>query len=153
MIGALLLLVGTAVGIVFPAGLGFIVGLALRGSGYAMNACCQSAMVIETVVYGEWKTGYNIPGVTLTATGAAQKLGSGIGAALLGMVLAGFGYNGLAEVQPPAAITAINVIYMIVPAVLSIGWLVLMHFYKLDADYPRYEKELEERHALAAKEQ
>ena len=147
MIGAVLLLIGTGIGIVFPAGIGFIVGLAIRGVGYAMNACCQTAMVFETMVYGEWKTGYSVPGVTMTATGAAQKLGSGIGAALLGFTLARFGYDGLAEVQPAAAVGAINVIYMIVPAVLAVVWLILFHFYKLDEDYPRYVKELKERHA------
>ena len=146
ILGAVFLLVGTIIGVVAPVGMGFIVGLAIRGFGYAMNACCQSAMVIETVIYGEWKTGYNIPGVTMTATCAAQKLGSGIGGALLGIALEAFGYNGLAEVQPEAVVNAINFIYMIVPAILSVVWIVLFKFYKLDMDYPRYVKELEERH-------
>ena len=53
----------------------------------------------------------------------------------------------MAEVQPAAAVGAINVIYMIVPAVLAVVWLILFYFYKLDEDYPRYVKELEERHA------
>lgn len=150
--GAVLLLIGTGIGVAFPAGMGFIVGLAVRGFGYAMNACCQSAMVYDVVVYGEWKTGYNIPGMTATATCAAQKLGSGIGAALLGMVLAFFGYDGMAAVQTPAAISAINAIYMIVPAVLAIVWIVFLMFYKLDKEYPKYVKELEERHAQKAKE-
>lgn len=150
ILGAVLLLVGTVIGVAVPRGMGFIVGLALRGAGYAMNAVCQTAMVIETIVYGEWKTGYNIPGVTVTATCAAQKLGSGIGAALLGMTLAFFGYDGMAEVQPPAAISAVNFIYMIVPAILSVVWIILFKFYKLDEDYPKYVKELEERHARKA---
>ena len=152
IVGAALLLIGTIIGVVFPSGLGFIIGLAVRGFGYAMNASCQTAMVYDIVVYGEWKTGYSVPGMTATATCAAQKLGSGIGAALLGVTLAFFGYNGMAEVQPAAAISAINVIYMIVPAVLSIVWIVLFIFYKLDEDYPKYVKELEERHAQKAKE-
>ena len=147
MIGAVLLLIGTGIGIVSPSGIGFIAGLAIRGVGYAMNACCQTAMVFETIVYGEWKTGYNIPGVTLTATGAAQKLGSGIGAALLGVTLARFGYNGMAEVQPATAISAINYIYMIVPAVMAIVWIILFRLYKLDDEYPQYVKEIEERKA------
>ena len=145
--GAVLLLIGTIIGVVFPFGWGFIIGLAIRGIGYAMNACCQTAMVYDIVVYGEWKTGYSIPGMTATATCAAQKLGSGIGAALLGMALSFFGYDGLAQVQTPAAISAINVIYMIVPAVLAVVWVVLMMFYKLDREYPGYVKDLEERRA------
>lgn len=152
IIGAVFLLVGTAIGVILPTGAGFIVGLALRGIGYGINAGCQPAMVIDAVVYGEWKTGYNIPGITTTATCAAQKLGSGIGTALLGLVLGWFGYNGMAEVQPPMAVSAINVTYMIVPAILSIVWIVLFQFYKLDKEYPKYVKELEERHAQKAKE-
>lgn len=152
ILGAIFLLVGTAVGVVFPAGVGFIIGLALRGIGYALNCCCLNAMIIEAIVYGEWKTGYNIPAVTMTATCVGQKLGSGIGTALLGLVLGWFGYNGLAETQPPMAISAINVAYMIVPAVLAVVWIILYKFYKLDEEYPKYVKELEERHAQKAKE-
>lgn len=150
--GAVLLLIGSISGLVFPTGVGFTIGLCLRGAGYAFNQVCQTAMTIETVVYGEWKTGYNMPGVTLTATCAAQKLGNGVGAALLGAVLAFFGYDGLAAVQTPQAISAIYVIYMIVPAVLAVVWIILLQFYKLDKDYPKYVKELEERHAQKAKE-
>lgn len=152
IVGAIFLLVGTVIGIAFPAGAGFVIGLALRGIGYGINAGCQPAMVIDTVVYGEWKTGHNIPGITTTATCAAQKLGSGIGTALLGLVLGWFGYNGLAPTQPPMAISAINATYMIVPAILSVVWIILFQFYKLDKEYPQYVKELEERHAQQAKE-
>lgn len=152
ILGAVLLLIGTIIGVVIPTGIGFVIGLALRGVGYGLNACCQSAMVVETIVYGEWKTGYNIPGVTMTATCAAQKLGSGIGAALLGVVLGAFGYNGLSAVQPQEAVNAINYIYMIVPAVLAVGWLLLFKFYGLEEEYPQYVKELEARHGRQAEE-
>lgn len=152
IIGAGFLLVGTGIGIIAPSGAGFVIGLAMRGIGYGINAGCQPAMVIDTVVYGEWKTGYNIPAITTTATCAAQKLGSGIGTALLGLVLGIFGYDGLAAVQPAEAISAINVMYMIVPAVLSIVWIVLFQFYKLDVEYPKYVAELEARHAQKIKE-
>ena len=67
-------------------------------------------------------------------------------------MLGWFGYDGLAEVQPPMAISAINVAYMIVPAILAVVWIILYHFYKLDEEYPRYVKELEERHAKQAEE-
>ena len=145
--GAVLLLIGTGIGVAFPAGSGFIVGLALRGIGYGLNACCQAAMVFEMAVYGEWRTGINIPAMTQTATAAAQKLGSGIGAALLGFVMSAAGYDGMAEVQPAATVHAINVIYMIVPAVVALIWIVCFYFYKLDKDYPRYVEEIEARKA------
>ena len=50
------------------------------------------------------------------------------------------------------AISAINATYMIVPAILSVVWIILFQFYKLDKEYPQYVKELEERHAQQAKE-
>jgi len=153
IVGAVLLIVGSLTGMVFPAGIGFIVGIALRGFGFAFEAGGTTAMMIETVVYGEWKTGYDIPGVTLTANCVAQKLASGIGTALLGFALSAFGYDGKAEIQPPAAIDAINFIYMIVPLILSVVLIIALYFYKLDRDYPKYVKELEERHAQKAKEE
>ena len=152
ILGAVLLLIGTGIGVAFPAGIGFIVGLALRGIGYGFNACCQAAMVFETVVYGEWRTGINIPAMTQTATSAAQKLGSGIGAALLGFVMSAAGYDGMAKVQPASAVHAINVIYMIVPAVLALIWIICFYFYRLDKDYPRYVEEIEARKAQKTKE-
>ncbi len=149
--GAVLLIVGSVIGVVFPAGMGFITGIVLRGFGFAFQMGCMTAMVIETVVYGEWKTGYNIPGVTLTANCVAQKIGGGVGTAVVGFALTACGYDGLAKVQSASAISAINFIYLILPGILSIVLLFGLFFYKLDADYPKYVKDLEERHAQKGK--
>ena len=152
IIGAVLFLIGTILGIAVP-GAGFAIGLAIRGVGYGLNACCQTAMVFEAAVYGEWKTGVSVPGMTQTATAAAQKLGSGIGAALFGFVMSAAGYDGLAAVQTPSAVNTIYIVYMIVPAILAVIWIVCFYFYKLDDEYPRYVKELDERHARSAQEE
>lgn len=150
--GAVLLIVGSLIGVIFPVGMGFIVGIVLRGFGFAFQMGGMTAMVIETVVYGEWKTGYNIPGVTLTANCVAQKIGGGIGTALVGFALTACGYDGMATVQTESAIQAINFIYLILPGILSVILLIGLFFYKLDRDYPRYVKELEERHTQKSKE-
>lgn len=150
IVGAFFILGGTVVGMLSPTGMGFIASLALRGFGFAFEAGGTTAMVIETVVYGEWKTGYNIPGVTLTVTCVGQKVASGVGTALLGFIMTACGYNGLAEVQPASAINAINFMYMIVPGILAVVLIIGLYFYKLERDYPKYVKELEERHAQKA---
>ncbi|MFP3152874.1 glycoside-pentoside-hexuronide (GPH):cation symporter [Lachnospiraceae bacterium ZAX-1] len=123
----------------------FIIGLVLRGIGFGVISSAAPGMILETIVYGEWKTGYNIPSVTLTALGVGQKVGSGIGTALLGIVLSICGYDGLAATQPPSAVSAISFIYVFLPAVLSVFIIICMYFFKLDSEYPKYVEELKQR--------
>ena len=152
IVGGLCLVVGSVIATLIPTSLGFVLGTIFRGFGFAFLSGCITGMLIETVVYGEWKTGYNIPGVTLTGNFVAQKISSGVGPALLGFVMSACGYDGLAAVQPASAVSAIKFIYMVMPGILAIGIIIVLCFYRLDRDYPRYVKELQERQAQKVKE-
>jgi GPH family glycoside/pentoside/hexuronide:cation symporter len=147
MVSMGLIILGSALSMISTGGAFFIIGLILRGIGFGVCSSVGQGMILETIVYGEWKTGYNIPGVTVTASGVGQKIGSGVGTAVMGLVLAACGYDGMAAVQAPLAVSAIDFIYIIAPALLSAVNLICLYFFKLDSDYPRYVEELKQRKA------
>ena len=102
-------------------------------------------MLADSVDYGAWKTGIRAAAVTTSAGSVGQKLGSGLGTALMGFALSAAGYDGLAAVQTPAAVNCIRLIFIAVPFVLYGALLVLMHFYDLDEKLPAITKELAQR--------
>ena len=136
------MLAGAVLSIFKSDGIFLIISLALRGAGFGVVSCLYYGMLADSVDYGEWKTGVRCAAVTTSAGTVGQKLGSGIGTALLGITLSAVGYNGLAEVQTPAAVNCIDFIFTVFPVFLYVGMLVLMHFYDLDEKLPQIKKEL-----------
>jgi GPH family glycoside/pentoside/hexuronide:cation symporter len=145
LFGGIVMTAGSLISVLFGAGTTLIISLAMRGCGFGIISSTYFGMLADTVEYGEWKTGIRTQAVTACIGGVGQKLGSGLGTAAFGFALASFGYNGLAAVQPEAAITAIRVMFNVVPLFLYIGVIVLMLFYKLDKEYPKIQEELQER--------
>lgn len=141
----LLIIAGSLLIFFFESGTFLILGLALRGIGYAAINVLISGMAIETAVYGEWKTGVSIPGMTVTSVGVGQKLGFGLGTALFGIILGACGYNGTAAVQPDTAVSAIRISFTVAPFVLALILALLLYLFKLDYEYPVYERELAQR--------
>jgi Na+/melibiose symporter-like transporter len=62
----------------------------------------------------------------------AIKLGIAIGGASVGWILAYSGYVGGATTQTPEAITAINLLFTIIPGVMYASLSIIMMFYTLD---------------------
>ena len=75
----------------------------------------------------------------------AQKIGSGIGLALVGWLLSFAGYSAEAAVQSQRATAMINVCYTYIPLVCCIVIVVLAMNYKLDKQYPQIIEELRQR--------
>ncbi len=142
---ALAMLLGTAVAIVRSDGIFLILSLALRGGGFGVVNSLYYGMLADSVDYGEWKTGIRSAAVTTSAGSVGQKLGAGLGTALLGVALSAAGYDGLAAVQTASSITVIRFIFVVFPVVLYAALLVLMHFYDLDDKLPGIKRDLEAR--------
>ena len=88
-------------------------------------------------------SGIRAAAVTTSAASVGNKLGSGIGSALIGLALSGAGYNGLAEIQSASAVFCIRAIFVFLPLILYAALIFLMCFYKLDAQLPEIRKELD----------
>jgi GPH family glycoside/pentoside/hexuronide:cation symporter len=106
--------------------------------------------VIDCINYGEWKSGIRANGFIAVVNQLAMKLGKGLAPASLGLVMSMAGYDGTAELISGSALTAIKLMYSIIPAAaLGVAFLIFtMH--DLDKKLPQIKKELEERRAGSA---
>lgn len=102
-------------------------------------------MLADTVEYNDWHSGIRAEGLVFSANSIGQKVGSGIGSAVLGWILAAFGFVSSSAVQPASAINGIRVIFLYVPLVVFAIMFVILMFYKLDKEYDGIVKDLEER--------
>ena len=103
------------------------------------------SMYTDCAEYGEWKTGKNTAGLTVSASMFSLKFGSAVGGALPGFILAGFGFVAN-EVQTDMAITGIRLMFNILPAVFFLAGGLLMLFYRIDREtLSRVEAELHDR--------
>ena len=85
----------------------------------------------------------------VAAVGFGQKIGSGLGGAIFGLVLSAGKYDGTAETLVDSAIRAIHVNYTWIPLALTVVSLGLMLFYDLDKKLPEVQAELKRRRNAA----
>lgn len=139
----LCMVVGSLISVFRGDGIFLIVSLALRGMGFGITNSLYYGMLADSVDYGEWKTGIRATAVTTSAASVGNKLGSGLGSALIGLALSSAGYDGLQAVQTASAISCIRIVFVILPLVLYVLLLILMYFYKLDAQLPQIREDLD----------
>lgn len=89
--------------------------------------------------------GIRAEGLVFSANSIGQKIGSGIGSAVLGWVLAAFGFVSSSAAQPASAISGIRVIFLYVPLVVFAIMFIILLFYKLDKEYGHIVEDLEKR--------
>lgn len=118
---------------------------AMRGIGFGMVYSLASAMVIDTVEYGEWKTGVRVQGLLTSASTVAQKLANGLGTAVFSMVLTAVAYDGSKAVQAAETVRGIEMVFKWAPMVVLLIQMVLLLAYKLDAMYPDIVADLKKR--------
>lgn len=103
------------------------------------------SMYTDCVEYGEWKTGKNTAGLTVSSSMFSLKFGSALGGALPGFILAGFGFVANVD-QSSDAILGIRMMFNLLPAVFFLIGGIAMAFYSLDRSVmSRIEQELNER--------
>lgn len=91
------------------------------------------AMYTDCAEYGEWLSGHNSAGLTVSASMFALKFGSAVGSAIPGYILGWYGFV-KDQVQTPEALAGIGTMWNFVPAVFFLGAALLMVFYKLDGN-------------------
>ena len=106
----------------------------LFGTGI-FNGFCTAllyAMIGDTVEYGQWKTGVRADGLCSSGTSFMLKLGGAIAPTMLLAMLAANGYAEGAATQTAGALSTMNVVMNLVPAILAAISFILFVFYKLD---------------------
>lgn len=114
---------------------GIMAACVLKGIGNAGISSCMFAIVSDTIEYGEWKTGYRTEGLVNSASSFGFKVGSGLGSAMIGWILAFGGYSENSVVQSASALLSINAIFIYIPIVVVILQIAVMLFYHLDNEY------------------
>jgi Na+/melibiose symporter-like transporter len=126
--------------------IGFIFsGLAMLPTSYLVPL-----MILNCGTYNEWKGLDRLDGTMGSTRFFMDKVGSGVGSALLGFLLGASGYNGSAATQTVSALTLIRASYSVIPFVVYVLILIVIRFYKIDKMLPQIEKDLAERRAAAS---
>lgn len=122
-----------------------IASAVLRGVGVAPLWACVFPMIADSAEFGQWKTHIRQDGMIFSAASVGSKLGGGLAAAGIGLLMDSVGYDGLSATQNPATLKMISSICMYAPMFFSVIIVILCLLYKLDAQYPQIIAELKER--------
>jgi GPH family glycoside/pentoside/hexuronide:cation symporter len=90
------------------------------------------AMITDTVDYGAAHTGKRTTGMIFAVNMFFLKLGLAMGGAIVGWVLAGFGYLAGAETQSTHAVFGIELCFGLLPAAASVFLVLVARLYRLD---------------------
>lgn len=107
----------------------------VKGFGNAALSGVMYGMLAYTVEYNDWHSNIRAEGLVFSANSIGQKVGSGIGSAALGWILAAFGFVSNSATQPESAINGIRTIFLYVPLFIFAAMFIILLFYKLDKEY------------------
>lgn len=146
IIGQIIILIGVLLILIDPSNLTIVlISGVIKSAGSVPVVGTQFALLADTIEYGEWKSGVRTEGLVYSAGSFGAKVGTGIGAAMIGWILTFGGYIGGSAVQPDSAIFSIHILFIYIPLILVLVKLVLLWFYKLDKIYPQIMKDLQAR--------
>lgn len=105
----------------------------------------DNIMLSDIADFEEWRSGRKMIGIVNSASSFGQKIGAGLGSALLGLILTIGGYQAAASSQSDSAIASIYAVSIWIPAIILILLFLLLSAYNLDKKYPHFRTELVER--------
>ena len=144
VISCLLTAVFDAARIIFPHSVVAYTGLSwLATVAMGPFSVCYMSLTAEIADWGEWKTGIPTQAMVCSLISVASKIATGLGNGLLGIVLNATGYNGMLEVQPQSATTAIILLGTLCGAVGMLIGSICFHFIRVDEDQEQMHKDLE----------
>ncbi|RHR26212.1 MFS transporter [Clostridium sp. AF19-22AC] len=117
-----------------------IVMSVVKGIGFGAIAAPMYGMLQDSITYGEWRDGFSAVGMGNAAASFCQKIGSGLGAAILGWILAAGNFS--SAPTSPSSLTSINFAFIWVPAICTLVTLGAMIFYNLDKKYDKISADL-----------
>lgn len=111
----------------------------------------MGAMMADVCEYGEWKFGIRSEGLIYSGTSLGTKIGSALGGVVVMGLLAWGGYVAGAATQAPQAMLGIKLAFIAFPFIGDILIIILLLLFRVEKHMPQIMKDLEERHAKAAK--
>jgi GPH family glycoside/pentoside/hexuronide:cation symporter len=104
----------------------------------------DNVLINNVADFEEWRSGKKIVGLINSAISFGKKTGAGMGAGIVGWVLALGGYQAAATTQSESAMTSIFAVGNWIPGILIVVLFLLLCAYDLDKKYPNFRKELAE---------
>lgn len=117
----------------------------LKGLGVGCITAVSSAMIADTIEYGQWKTGVRNQAVLIGAQSAGTKIGQGLISAILSWAIAFAGFDALKLIQPDNVNRCIIRLYSILPLAMAVIAIFILLRYDLDKRFPDIMKDLENR--------
>lgn len=130
--------VGTALAVNSVTAL--IVLSVVKGIGFGAVAAPMYGMLQDAITYGEWKNGFAAVGMGNAAASFCQKIGSGLGSALLGWVLAAGSFS--VDPTSASALQSINFAFIWIPSICTVITFVAVCLYDLDKKYDKISADL-----------
>ncbi len=115
--------------------------LFIQGFCLAPIMSATFAMLSDSIEYGEWKSGERVEGLTYAGASLGLKIGAGLGAAMVGYVLAAAGYQPNSE-QSTTTLEVIRSLYVLAPVFCFAIYAFILKFNEVDKIYPKIEREL-----------
>ncbi|MDR2381058.1 MAG: MFS transporter [Bifidobacteriaceae bacterium] len=153
LVGMALSVIACAVQLAAPSSvLLAVITMSARAAGLAPLMTASATFPGDIVDYMQWKTGVRAEGLVSSTASFGAKLGTGLGSALLGWLLAAGGYDGAADVQLPSAINAEIAAVVGVPLTVCALCLVGMYFWDIDKYRPAIDRFLAEAKSAAPRD-
>lgn len=104
--------------------------------------CLLGVMTAMAIDYNEYKYNKRMVGTSQAASGFGGKIGSGIGASMVGWCLAVASYDGMSEIVTPAVQQAVYTFGIYIPLILFIVMFVITLRFDLEAKLPQMREEI-----------
>lgn len=111
-----------------------------------MSSVSFGAMGASIVDYGEYKSGVRTDGLTSSVINISMKVGTAIGSAVVGIIMATGGFIEGGVEQTAEAVSSIKIAYLLIPTIfLCVAGALFFITYRLDKQHPQIMAELKKR--------
>ncbi len=114
----------------------------LKGAAFGCGAATMFGMLQDAITYGQWLTGVQAVGMGNAASSFTMKIGSGLGTAALGWILAAGNFD--ADPTSASALASVNVACIWVPVITGVIGVICLLLFDLDKNYDKAVKDLSE---------
>lgn len=153
MVSFVIGIVGSVVRVFFPDSLIVTLTAGLLPSFATIPMMCLSGTMSSMATdYNDYLYGNKIIGMSASAAGFGNKIASGLGAAMIGWILAGVGYDAAAATATTAVRYGIYTICIYLPLAMLVAMLIFVSRFDLEAKYADIMAEVHERKAIKTEE-
>lgn len=144
IVGSVVTIISTAIQFLNPYNATIFLGLyAIKGFGIMLYGVAIGTLPGDVADWCEWKLGERAEGVVSSVSSFGTKVGTGVGTALVGWILAFGHYDGTLAVQATSALHSEIALMIGIPMALAIVQIVFLILWDMDKIRPTILRELE----------